>query len=94
LAINAQHFLIISHIAATWAVSAMPIPQPRVSRVLNCKMTGRATMQMWNMWIVFTFIGLWHDLMWRWLAWAWLNVIFFSIELGIKGLVNKVFCPA
>ena len=65
-----------------------------VSRVLNCKMTGHATMQMWNMWIVFTFIGLWHDLMWRWLAWAWLNVIFFSIELGIKGLVKKVFYSA
>ena len=44
---------------------------------------GGGKSQMWSMWIIFTFIGLWHDLWWRWVAWAWFNCVFFSAEMLI-----------
>jgi len=41
---------------------------------------GRKT-QAFTIWIIFTFIGLWHDLIMRWLAWALCNCVFFSLEI-------------
>eukprot|EP01027_Heterolobosea_sp_BB2_P018400 GEZU01025929.1.p1 GENE.GEZU01025929.1~~GEZU01025929.1.p1 ORF type:complete len:245 (+),score=38.10 GEZU01025929.1:96-737(+) len=57
-----------------------------VVRYLYRPLGGRKS-QLWSIWVIFTFIGLWHDLWWRWVAWAWLNCIFFSAEL----VVMKVF---
>jgi D-alanyl-lipoteichoic acid acyltransferase DltB (MBOAT superfamily) len=34
-------------------------------------------------WIVFFFVGIWHDLMIRWIVWALLNCVFFSLEILI-----------
>ena len=48
---------------------------------------GGSSSQRWSMWVIFTFVGLWHDLWWRWLAWAWINCCCFSLEL----LVQHVF---
>jgi D-alanyl-lipoteichoic acid acyltransferase DltB (MBOAT superfamily) len=48
---------------------------------------GGASTQIFTIWIIFSFIGLWHDLQPRWLAWALLNCVFFSIEI----VVMKVF---
>lgn len=30
---------------------------------------GGSKSKVWSVWIIFTFIALWHDLWWRWLAW-------------------------
>ncbi len=34
-----------------------------------------------NVWPIFTFVALWHDLEWRLLAWAWLSSLLFAPEL-------------
>ena len=34
-----------------------------------------------NVWPIFTFVALWHDLEWRLLAWAWLSCLLFAPEL-------------
>eukprot|EP01137_Pigoraptor_chileana_P016736 Opistho-2@73771 len=44
---------------------------------------GGTRTQAWSVWIIFTFVGLWHDLWWRWVAWAWLNCAFFNAEMII-----------
>lgn len=33
-----------------------------------------------QVWLIFLYIGVWHDLMWRWISWSLLNCIFFSLE--------------
>jgi membrane-bound O-acyltransferase GUP1_2 len=35
-----------------------------------------------SVWIIFTFVGLWHDLIWRWMAWAWCNCVGLILEMG------------
>ncbi len=42
---------------------------------------GGTKKQAMTIWLIFTFIGLWHDLKTRWLAWALLNCAFFSVEI-------------
>ena len=39
--------------------------------------------QKYSIWLIFFFIGIWHDLWWSWIAWALLNCVFFTIELTI-----------
>lgn len=51
-------------------------------RYLYIPLGGKKT-QFVSIWIIFFFIGLWHDLWWSWVAWALLNCVFFSIEIGI-----------
>jgi D-alanyl-lipoteichoic acid acyltransferase DltB (MBOAT superfamily) len=34
-----------------------------------------------NVWPIFTFVALWHDLEWRLLAWAWLSSLLLAPEL-------------
>ena len=34
-----------------------------------------------NVWLVFTFVALWHDLEWRLLGWAWASALLFAPEL-------------
>jgi len=50
---------------------------------------GGSKSQVWSIWIIFTFIGIWHDLWWRWIAWAWLNCIFFSGERAVQALFHS-----
>eukprot|EP01112_Ceratiomyxa_fruticulosa_P012411 TRINITY_DN3433_c0_g1_i1.p1 TRINITY_DN3433_c0_g1~~TRINITY_DN3433_c0_g1_i1.p1 ORF type:complete len:575 (+),score=83.20 TRINITY_DN3433_c0_g1_i1:1591-3315(+) len=58
-----------------WTVRYMYIP-----------LGGKAT-QTYTIWIIFFFIGLWHELLMSWIAWALLNCVFFSLEI----LVMKFF---
>jgi protein-cysteine N-palmitoyltransferase HHAT len=44
---------------------------------------GGSKTQTWNMWVIFTFIGLWHDLWWRWVAWAWITCFCFCGEIAV-----------
>lgn len=43
-----------------------------------------------NVWPIFTFVALWHDLEWRLLAWAWLSSLLFAPELVRKRVQQKV----
>lgn len=56
-----------------------------IVRYVYIALGGRRT-QVWNVWIVFIFVGLWHDLWIRWVAWALLNCVFFVTELLIQQL--------
>lgn len=49
---------------------------------------GGRNVQIIALWIIFTFIGLWHDLQLRWLAWSWINCIFFSLEIIVITIFN------
>eukprot|EP01119_Soliformovum_irregulare_P022959 TRINITY_DN7939_c2_g1_i2.p1 TRINITY_DN7939_c2_g1~~TRINITY_DN7939_c2_g1_i2.p1 ORF type:complete len:539 (+),score=167.65 TRINITY_DN7939_c2_g1_i2:202-1818(+) len=44
---------------------------------------GGSKMKAVNVWVIFIFIGLWHDLQVRWLAWAILNCVFFVGEISV-----------
>ncbi len=43
----------------------------------------------YNVWIVFTFVAVWHDISFTLLAWGWLICLFLLPELVAK----KVFSP-
>jgi D-alanyl-lipoteichoic acid acyltransferase DltB (MBOAT superfamily) len=62
----------------TWTVRYLYIP-------LGGKKTQKLTM-----WLIFTFIGLWHDLWWSWVAWALLNCVFFSAEIFVMTTFHKI----
>ncbi|EGG22709.1 membrane bound O-acyl transferase family protein [Cavenderia fasciculata] len=51
-------------------------------RYLYIPLGGNKTKHL-SIWLIFFFIGLWHDLWWSWVAWALLNCVFFTIEIGI-----------
>eukprot|EP00762_Andalucia_godoyi_P002482 ANDGO_02805.mRNA.1 Putative membrane-bound O-acyltransferase C24H6.01c len=59
-----------------------------IVRYLYVPLGGKRTQQ-WSMWVIFTFVGIWHDLWWRWVAWAWFNAVFFSIELILMTFFTK-----
>ncbi|XP_010415032.1 PREDICTED: putative membrane-bound O-acyltransferase C24H6.01c [Camelina sativa] len=41
-----------------------------------------------NVWVVFTFVAMWHDLEWKLLSWAWLTCLFFMPEMLLKSASN------
>ncbi|CAI7779108.1 unnamed protein product [Closterium sp. NIES-54] len=41
-----------------------------------------------NVWIVFTFVALWHDLEWKLLWWAWLTSLLLAPEMIAKAIGN------
>lgn len=45
---------------------------------------GGAKTRLWNVWVIFTFVALWHDLEWRLLAWAWMFALFMAPEMAAK----------
>ncbi|KAL2931911.1 putative membrane-bound O-acyltransferase C24H6.01c [Bienertia sinuspersici] len=45
---------------------------------------GGARTKMLNVWVIFTFVAVWHDLEWKLLSWAWLTCIFFIPEMLLK----------
>ncbi|GAM17403.1 hypothetical protein SAMD00019534_005780 [Acytostelium subglobosum LB1] len=51
-------------------------------RYLYIPLGGNRTRHI-TVWIIFFFIGLWHDLWWSWVAWALLNCVFFTAEIGV-----------
>eukprot|EP00026_Physarum_polycephalum_P006722 Phypoly_transcript_06773.p1 GENE.Phypoly_transcript_06773~~Phypoly_transcript_06773.p1 ORF type:complete len:556 (+),score=47.78 Phypoly_transcript_06773:236-1669(+) len=57
-------------------------------RYLYIPLGGRSTQAM-SIWVIFLFIGLWHDLWLSWVAWALLNCLFFSIEILIVVFFNR-----
>ncbi|GMH33432.1 hypothetical protein BSKO_01266 [Bryopsis sp. KO-2023] len=45
---------------------------------------GGSKMRLLNVWCVFTFVALWHDLEWKLLGWAWMMAAFIAPEMGVK----------
>ncbi|OAE27328.1 hypothetical protein AXG93_2817s1330 [Marchantia polymorpha subsp. ruderalis] len=44
--------------------------------------------RMLNVWIIFTFVAVWHDLEWKLLSWAWVTCLLWVPELSIKHLMK------
>ncbi|KAH7292570.1 hypothetical protein KP509_29G075200 [Ceratopteris richardii] len=42
-----------------------------------------------NIWVIFTFVAVWHDLEWRLLSWAWVTCLIMVPELVVKFLTRK-----
>lgn len=57
-------------------------------QLTTLRTTGRHT-QIITIWIIFLFVGLWHDLQYQWVAWALMNCAFFSVEI-IVTLIAKI----
>lgn len=54
-------------------------------RYLYIPLGGSSARKPLNLWLVFTFVALWHDLVEpRLLGWAWLTCLFLLPELGVK----------
>ncbi|KAI8381506.1 MBOAT-domain-containing protein [Radiomyces spectabilis] len=49
---------------------------------------GGSKYMMFNIWIVFTFVALWHDIELKLLAWGWLICLFLLPELIASGLFS------
>ncbi|XP_019191131.1 PREDICTED: putative membrane-bound O-acyltransferase C24H6.01c isoform X1 [Ipomoea nil] len=49
---------------------------------------GGSGRKLLNVWVVFTFVAIWHDLEWKLLSWAWLTCIFFIPEMIVKSTAN------
>ncbi|PSS18985.1 Membrane-bound O-acyltransferase [Actinidia chinensis var. chinensis] len=49
---------------------------------------GGSQRKLLNVWVIFTFVAIWHDLEWKLLAWAWLTCIFFVPEMIAKSAAN------
>ncbi|KAG7022342.1 SPAC24H6.01c, partial [Cucurbita argyrosperma subsp. argyrosperma] len=49
---------------------------------------GGSKRKVFNVWIVFTFVAIWHDLEWKLLCWAWLTCLFFVPEMVVKSAVS------
>ncbi|CAI6004377.1 unnamed protein product [Closterium sp. NIES-64] len=49
---------------------------------------GGGKRKLLNVWIVFTFVALWHDLEWKLLWWAWLTSLLLAPELIVKAIGN------
>ncbi|MBA0631319.1 hypothetical protein Godav_000202, partial [Gossypium davidsonii] len=49
---------------------------------------GGSQRKLLNIWVIFTFVAVWHDLEWKLLSWAWLTCLFFVPELLVKSATN------
>ncbi|XP_073099286.1 membrane-bound O-acyltransferase gup1 isoform X2 [Elaeis guineensis] len=50
---------------------------------------GGSQRKLLNVWVIFTFVAIWHDLEWKLLSWAWLTCLFFIPEILVKSSVNS-----
>lgn len=49
---------------------------------------GGSQRKLLNVWVVFTFVAIWHDLEWKLLSWAWLTCLFFVPEIVVKSAAS------
>lgn len=49
---------------------------------------GGSRRKLLNVWVIFTFVAIWHDLEWKLLSWAWLTCIFLIPEILVKSSVQ------
>jgi D-alanyl-lipoteichoic acid acyltransferase DltB (MBOAT superfamily) len=53
---------------------------------------GGSAWRLLNVWPIFTFVAVWHDLEWKLLGWAWLCALLFAPEAGAKWLGAQRWC--
>eukprot|EP00249_Psilotum_nudum_P010949 c22868_g1_i1 orf=188-1798(+) len=49
---------------------------------------GGAQWRVLNIWAIFSFVALWHDLEWKLLSWAWVTCLLMIPEVSIKSLMH------
>ncbi|XP_048225768.1 membrane-bound O-acyltransferase gup1 isoform X2 [Ricinus communis] len=49
---------------------------------------GGTQRKLLNIWVIFTFVAVWHDLEWKLISWAWLTCLFFIPEMLVKSVAN------
>ncbi|KAL9429768.1 hypothetical protein AB3S75_031569 [Citrus x aurantiifolia] len=50
---------------------------------------GGSQKKLYNIWAIFTFVAVWHDLEWKLLSWAWLTCLFFIPEMVVKSAADS-----
>ncbi|KAJ3681384.1 hypothetical protein LUZ60_015873 [Juncus effusus] len=50
---------------------------------------GGSKRKLLNIWVIFTFVAIWHDLEWKLISWAWLTCIFLVPEIIVKSAANS-----
>ncbi|KAF3796764.1 putative membrane-bound O-acyltransferase C24H6-01c [Nymphaea thermarum] len=50
---------------------------------------GGSKRKLLNVWVIFTFVAIWHDLEWKLISWAWLTCLFFVPEIIAKSVLNS-----
>jgi D-alanyl-lipoteichoic acid acyltransferase DltB (MBOAT superfamily) len=58
-----------------------------IIRYLYVPLGGSKTM-MYNVWVIFTFVAVWHDIKLQLLAWGWMIALFIIPE----AICTKIFC--
>ena len=53
---------------------------------------GGSAHKLWNIWVVFTFVAIWHDFNMNLIVWAWVICASLMPEIGIKSYLNSVSC--
>eukprot|EP00879_Flechtneria_rotunda_P009496 GHRR01009939.1.p1 GENE.GHRR01009939.1~~GHRR01009939.1.p1 ORF type:complete len:537 (+),score=91.15 GHRR01009939.1:293-1903(+) len=53
---------------------------------------GGARWRLLNVWVIFTFVAIWHDLEIKLLGWAWLMCLFIAPEVSIKWIGSQPWC--
>uniref|UniRef100_A0A2N9IC18 Uncharacterized protein n=1 Tax=Fagus sylvatica TaxID=28930 RepID=A0A2N9IC18_FAGSY len=51
---------------------------------------GGSRKKLLNVWVIFTFVAIWHDLEWKLLSWAWLTCLFFIPEMILKSAASAL----
>ncbi|CAN1796342.1 Membrane-bound O-acyltransferase gup1 [Linum perenne] len=51
---------------------------------------GGSGRKLLNVWVIFTFVAIWHDLEWKLLSWAWLTCLFFIPEMLVKSAMTNL----
>ncbi|XP_058189323.1 membrane-bound O-acyltransferase gup1-like isoform X1 [Rhododendron vialii] len=54
---------------------------------------GGSQRKLLNVWVIFTFVAIWHDLEWKLLSWAWLTCVFFVPEMIVKSAATSFQAP-
>lgn len=49
---------------------------------------GGARWRVLNIWVVFSFVAIWHDLEWKLLSWAWVTCLLMAPELSVKAMMQ------
>ncbi|MCO5555107.1 hypothetical protein L7F22_008648 [Adiantum nelumboides] len=52
---------------------------------------GGACYRILNIWVIFTFVAVWHDLEWKLLSWAWVTCLLMAPELSMKYFMQTPF---
>ncbi|KAG5548875.1 hypothetical protein RHGRI_014286 [Rhododendron griersonianum] len=50
---------------------------------------GGSQRKLLNVWVIFTFVAMWHDLEWKLLSWASLTCVFFVPEMIVKSAATS-----